>query len=352
MNNPYFDFEQKNGITFNPGNIDQANIPNPTFVDPNFNPIPMDLQQAPNFMNPNFQGIVPVQTASQNFYNIQVPIYKAEESPVSMASFNPNVYVPDYIPQPVGLPMDNLIVPDTNNATPKYVEKVSFGGLVSEPDPRYNEENFSVYSIPNGLDRSMLPIAGNITDLIGSELNNSHNNKNNSSAEFSKKYKVTNWFTRLLDQRGEDYISSGKLTVDEVSRNAEKILDDMISGRVNYDTQAQYIINPVVIETLINYCSNKLAINKAIQFALGYLYTDYVNRGFIEDTQRLENLAQINDALSRNITHAISIVNQDVDIYTILYNKLVYANDTKNISALFSLSNDLNNYKKQMKKRY
>lgn len=350
MNNPYL--QNQMGINFNPDNVKQVVTQNPTFVDPNFTPIPTMPEQIPNFVNPYFQGVIPTQTTPQEYYNLQVPIYKQEEIVANQANFNPNIYVPDYIPQPVGLPMDNLIIPNTDNVAPNYVDNVSFKGLVTEPDPRYNEENFSVYSIPPGLDRSMLPMAGNITDLIGSELNNSHNNKNSSSNEFSKKYKVTNWFTRLLDQRGEDYISSGKLTVDEVSRNAEKILDDMISGRVNYDTQAQYIINPVVIETLINYCSNKLAINKAIQFALGYLYTDYVNRGLIEDPQRLNELAQINDALSRNITHAISIVNQDVDIYTILYNKLVYANDTKNISALFSLSNDLNNYKKQMKKRY
>ena len=341
-------------ITFNPSNVENDETKKYTFENPNFNNFitPVQTNKDSTYVDPTFYNVEPSEPVKVENYNIQPSIYDEKQNSKEKISFSPKVEVPDYIPQPVGLPMDNLIIPDTTNSTPTYVDNVSFKGLITEPDPRFNEENFSVYSIPIGLDRSMLPKTTNIIDLIGSELNNSHNNKNNSSNEFSKKYKVNNWFTRLLEQRGEDYISSGKLTVDEVSRNAEKILDDMISGRINYDTQAQYIINPVIIETLINYCSNKLAINKAIQFALGYLYTDYTNRSLINDPDRLSTLAQINDAFSRNITHAISIINQDVDIYTILYNKLVFANDNKNISALFSLSNDLNNYKKQMKKRY
>ena len=47
-----------------------------------------------------------------------------------------------------------------------------------------------------------------------------------------------------------------------------------------------------------------------------------------------------------------SIVNQDIAIYSILFNRLSYVNATKNASNLYSLINELNSYKKQMKKRY
>lgn len=310
---------------------------------------PTPVAPVPNFTEPNFNGnIIPgmPQMVTPQF-NVMTPERAAE---IPMAQFIPPVYVSDYQPKTVGLPMDGLITPVPEQAPVKFVT-AEFDNLVKE-NVIQAPNTFGVQPIPEGMDRSMLPKTNTLIDNAINEVNAHLSKSNITQPNLTKGHKLNNWFTRLLDQRGQDYITSGKLTIDEVSRNAEKILDDMISGRINYDTQAQYIIQPIILETLINYCSNKLAINRAIQFALGYLYNDYVNRGLIQDPRRLEDLAQINDGLSRNITQAISIVNQDIDVYTILFNKLVYTNDTKNASALFSLSNDLNNYKKQMKKRY
>lgn len=223
--------------------------------------------------------------------------------------------------------------------------------LISETvDPP--SRKFAVQSIPDGEEPSMLPNP-NIYDAIVADVNERINKQANAKPEFVTR-KMSNWITRLLDQRGEDYISSGKLSTDEVGRNADRIIDDMIAGRIDYTKQGQYIIEPVIIETLINYCANKLAINKAIQYSLGYVYNDYTNRYNInpEDENRIQSLACITDNISRNITQAISIVNQDIMVYEIIYARLQYVLVTKNASSLFNLSTELNQARKQIKKRY
>jgi hypothetical protein len=212
--------------------------------------------------------------------------------------------------------------------------------LISNYTPNYDLK-FGVQAIPVDIDRSMLPKPVTQESL--------HPNKEDKPSG----RKISNWFTRLIDQKGEEYINSGRLTIEEVSKNAERIIDDMIAGRIDYDKFGKYLIMPVIIETLINYCSNKLAINRALQFSLGYIYNDYIEKGnLIDDPERYAVLANIDDSLIRDITQSIAIVNQDITIYSILYNRFCYVNNTKNVSNLYSLINELNSYKKQMRKRY
>lgn len=253
-------------------------------------------------------------------------------------------------PQPVvGYVFNNLVqvVPVQKEEPAVPTELPQFGNLYdSSINPADVKQRFGVAPLEDGADRSMLPKVNSFEDVA-------HLNKNNQPVQESiTGRKVNNWFTRLLDQRGQDYISSGKLTIDEVNRNAERILDDIIAGRIDYGKQGQYLINPVVIDTLISYCANKLAINRAIQYSLGYVYNDYTNRILMNDPERLAMLASIDDSQSRNISQAIAIVNQDIGIFDILYQKLQYVAATRNASSLFSLTNDLNNWRKQTKKRY
>lgn len=254
----------------------------------------------------------------------------------------------------IGLPMHNLVEPYTMTTkdSPAITVEPSFNTLVGGIDPNYQpQQKFAIQPIPVDLDRSMLPKPIPVSSVM--EDATAHLNKAKAQEDYSVGKKVNNWFTRLLDQKGEDYISSGKLSIDEVSRNAERILDDMIAGRVDYIKQGPILINPIIIDTLINYCANKLAINRAIQFALGYVYNDYTNRqNFYDNPERSMNLSVIDDSMSRNITQAIAIVNQDIGVYDILYRKLVFVQATNNVSSLFSLTNELNSYKKQLKKRY
>ena len=239
----------------------------------------------------------------------------------------------------VGLPMDGLIRDNPIEVNPEYID-TGFNSLISDYTPNYDLK-FGVQAIPVDIDRSMLPKPVTQESL--------HPNKDDKPSG----RKISNWFTRLIDQRGEEYLTSGRLTIEEVSKNAERIIDDMIAGRIDYDKFGKYLIMPVIIETLINYCSNKLAINRALQFSLGYIYNDYIEKGnLIDDPERYAILSGIDDSLIRDITQSIAIVNQDITIYSILYNRFCYVNNTKNVSNLYSLINELNSYKKQMRKRY
>lgn len=239
----------------------------------------------------------------------------------------------------LGLDLNPLIknIPINKN-DPEFIG-LNFNNLISDFVPNYDNK-FGVQAIPLNMDTSMLPKPITPEDL--------HNNKDNKPNR-----KINNWFTRIIDQKGEDYFTSGKLTIEEVSKNAERIIDDMIAGKVDYDKFGPYLILPVILDTLINYCSNKLAINRALQFSLGYIYNDYIERvNLTDDPERYSILIRIDDSLIRDITQSIAIVNQDIAVYSILFNRLSYVNATKNASSLYSLINELNSYKKQMKKRY
>lgn len=320
---------------FNP-NVQQPQVPYQNmYVQPSFNNMIIPSQ------NPGYQ---------QQVGNINAtPV-----DPSSMATVDMNGLIDHRYeaPKSVGLPIHNLVEPSTMTPKDGPVPTVQpmFNTLVGV-DPNYQpQQKFAVQSVPLDVDRSMLPKPQEMSSVM--EDATAHLNKA-VAKDYTVGKKLNNWFTRLLDQRGQDYISSGKLSVDEVSKNAERILDDMIAGRIDYIKQGPIIINPIIIDTLINYCSNKLAINSAIQYALGYVYNDYTNRqNFYDDPQRLANLSVIDDSMSRNIAQAIAIVNQDIGVYDILYKKLTFVEATKNVSSLFSLTNELNNYKKNLKKRY
>lgn len=330
------------------------------YVDPRMYPNfqPMQQQQLPNpayfgaqQMYPNFgTNTIPSQTTPVHSSLSINPVPSTSQSTASI-NMGGLVEKSEEPPKTMGLPMNNLV---DHSVIPLKDEQIptvepSFNNLVG-PDPNYQpQQKFAIQPIPVEMDRTMLPkpVTNSVMDDATAHLNKAQ------AQDRPVGKKLNNWFTRLLDQRGEDYITSGKLSVDEVSKNAERILDDMIAGRVDYIKQGPILINPVIIDTLINYCANKLAINRAIQFALGYVYNDFTNRqNFYDDPERLASLSVIDDSMSRNITQSIAIVNQDIGVYDILYKKLTFVEATKNASSLFSLTNDLNNYKKQMKKRY
>lgn len=78
------------------------------------------------------------------------------------------------------------------------------------------------------------------------------------------------WFSRLLARKGEDYISSGKLTDNEVLRNIDRIIDDIINGRIDYSKYGNCILNSTVFDNLLSYCRSKLSIKSAELYCLSY----------------------------------------------------------------------------------
>lgn len=149
------------------------------------------------------------------------------------------------------------------------------------------------------------------------------------------RFKVHNWFTRLVDQRGEDYILSGKLTSEDVNRGVGRIIDDIIYGRIDYIQQGKYLLQPSVIDTLISYCYNKLAINYALQYAIGCAYN-----------------TNIPIQIGSNLDQAKFIVNQDIYIYDILYNRLRQSKLSNNAMIMHSVSSEFNAHKKSLRTRY
>ena len=144
--------------------------------------------------------------------------------------------------------------------------------------------------------------------------------------------KLSNWFTRMIDQRGEDFITAGKV-------------------RVDFSKHGKYIIEPVIIDTILDYCANKVNLNTANLYTQNYFYSDYVNRGqYMQSDPDRFGILNTNDNMVRNIVRSMSMADRDIGIYTILYNKFMAVKNTKNAMTLISLNNELNAYRKLSKK--
>lgn len=162
--------------------------------------------------------------------------------------------------------------------------------------------------------------------------------------------KLSNWFTRMIDQRGEDFIAAGKVSVDEVGKNVDRIIDDIIAGRVDFSKHGKYIIEPIIIDTILDYCANKVNLNTANLYTQNYFYSDYVNRGqYMQTDPERFGILNTNDNMVRNIVRSMSMADRDIGIYTILYNKFMIVKNTKNATTLISLNNELNAYRKLAK---
>ena len=141
-------------------------------------------------------------------------------------------------------------------------ESVTFSGLVRQ-DNKSSEKKFGIQASSD--DDSMLPDYMDSNNMIENAIK-AATTVQPVNVSYNKSVRKNNWFTRICDQKGEDYITSGKIRVDEI--NADKILDEMINGRIDYSKQGHLVMTPIIIETLIGYCSNKLSISKALQFSL------------------------------------------------------------------------------------
>lgn len=78
------------------------------------------------------------------------------------------------------------------------------------------------------------------------------------------------WFSHLLDKKGEDYISNDKILDTEITRNADRIIDDIINGRIDYNRFGYCLLQQRVFSNLYSYCTNKVTTLSADLFALRY----------------------------------------------------------------------------------
>ncbi len=95
------------------------------------------------------------------------------------------------------------------------------------------------------------------------------------------------WFSRLLARKGEDYITSGKLGVMEVIRGVDNIINDIINGRIEYSKYGNYLLIPVVFDTLLSYCRDKASTTAAEMYCLNYtLWSAETGKITIANTSR------------------------------------------------------------------
>ena len=254
-------------------------------------------------------------------------------------------------PQPektsINIDFSGLMKPNVQKEENTSVNGINLN-LIQKPDRK--DVSYAVKIVPTegNIDQIINPNSADAFSIIRADIDRKIKEENKPCTDKKNNKKIFCWLTKLIEQKGEDYITS-KLTVTEVSRNAARIIDDILAGRIDYTKYGKYIILPVIIETLINYCSNKIAIAGAIQVCLGYTYNDYVNRYGSDPMNPMLN--EVHSQIT-NITQAISMTNQDLTVYTTVKNKLEYVRDTKNATSLFNVSAELGQLRRLIQNRY
>lgn len=273
----------------------------------------------------------------QSLVNGSLPVINENESQVNVPeSFN----LPTYTTQEkksVSLNLSSAIIEEK----PITEASVDFSSLMTNtPMEDYVRQQFEISPVNDPHDvivYNQIPHIPTVGSLINNPVPDSICNGR----------KISNWFTRMIDQRGEDFIAAGKISVDEVGKNVDKIIDDIIAGRVDFSKHGKYIIEPIIIDTILDYCANKVNLNTANLYTQNYFYSDYVNRiQYMQTDPERFGILNTNDNMIRNIVRSMSMADRDIGIYTILYNKFMIVKNTKNAMALISLNNELNAYRK------
>lgn len=273
----------------------------------------------------------------QSLVNGSLPVINKNESQVNIPeSFN----LPTYTTQEkksVSLNLSPAIIEEK----PITEASVDFSSLMTNtPMEDYVRQQFEISPVNDPHDvivYNQIPQIPTVGSLINNPVPDSICNGR----------KISNWFTRMIDQRGEDFIAAGKISVDEVGKNVDKIIDDIIAGRVDFSKHGKYIIEPIIIDTILDYCANKVNLNTANLYTQNYFYSDYVNRiQYMQTDPERFGILNTNDNMIRNIVRSMSMADRDIGIYTILYNKFMIVKNTKNAMALISLNNELNAYRK------
>ena len=57
----------------------------------------------------------------------------------------------------------------------------------------------------------------------------------------------SNWFSRTIEKEGPDFMQTGKVSTEKIDANADRIIDDLIYGNIDFAMYGQYIIDSVII---------------------------------------------------------------------------------------------------------
>lgn len=87
---------------------------------------------------------------------------------------------------------------------------------------------------------------------------------------FQQRRKPVCWFEQMIDIKGEDFFALDKVLGKDVTKAADRIINDIINGNIDYDKYGYCLLNRIVYDNLLAYCSNKQLTLAAIRFSLRF----------------------------------------------------------------------------------
>lgn len=158
---------------------------------------------------------------------------------------------------------------------------------------------------------------------------------------------MDNYFSRLLKNKGPNYITDGLLTEKEVARSIEIIINDIINGRIDYDKYGSCILYRPVLDTLIGHCRNKVSLYESNIYCMRYTI-DQVNSGSLHVVGPLyPNFpGTIQQICYDNIVYYYDINNREFTKYSILSQTLESVSYSHNVYELVYVSAKLKMYSK------
>lgn len=161
----------------------------------------------------------------------------------------------------------------------------------------------------------------------------------------------SNYFSRLLQNKGPDYIDNGNLTDREVLRSIDIIINDIINGRIDYDKYGKYILLPEVFETLISHCRDKRSLYSSSLYCMDYTLFQ-IGLGHLPVVGPFMQLEQgmINQDLYNNIIYNRDKIQFELQKYGVLTDVLEAVNASKNVFDLVYATSKLKMYSRVGKK--
>lgn len=165
------------------------------------------------------------------------------------------------------------------------------------------------------------------------------------------------WFAQQLANFGSDYISGGKMNEIKVKRNIDRIISDIINGRIDYNLYGYCILYPPVFDTLTAYCNDQIVVKQAIDYSLNYTMMQIglgnirCDRGVQSDmivdrsaeywSMASVQVNMITEGTRRNIMVAIEENRIELNKYMVIIYYLNRVSMTQNVFELMNIPNIL-----------
>lgn len=158
-----------------------------------------------------------------------------------------------------------------------------------------------------------------------------------------------NYFSRLLQRKGPNYIKDEILNEKEVNRSIEIIINDIINGRIDYNEYGYCILYRPVFDTLIGYCRDKKSMNESILFCMRYVLSQVGSASITVVGPMFPYIGlpgTIDQTTYDNIAYYYDAINREWNKYTILLQALESVQYSQNVYELMYVTGKLKMYSK------